>query len=140
MALPIPEVAPVTSTVLPFKDQSEVGENERARSDLNKALELKPRDRRANTLIRQFDVDPQAVLGREYFEYTVRYGESLSLIAARFLGDPLEFYILARYNGIDNPSPDSVAGPPGTSATRAPVTGAPVPRSTTAGRDAGELN
>jgi tetratricopeptide (TPR) repeat protein len=44
------------------------------------------------------------VLGSEYFDYTVRSGESLSLIAERYLGDPLEFYILARYNGIDNPS------------------------------------
>lgn len=36
--------------------------------------------------------------------YTTRQGESLSSISRKFLGDPLRFYALARFNEIGNPS------------------------------------
>jgi len=36
--------------------------------------------------------------------YEVRGGETLSTIARKFLGDPLKFYMLARFNGIERPS------------------------------------
>jgi tetratricopeptide (TPR) repeat protein len=45
-------------------------------------------------------VDPVEVLGKEKFPYKVQPGDTLSRIARRFLGEPLKFYVLARYNGI----------------------------------------
>jgi tetratricopeptide (TPR) repeat protein len=40
------------------------------------------------------------MLGKEKFPYKVQPGDTLSRIARRFLGEPLKFYVLARYNNI----------------------------------------
>jgi len=108
---PVPQTAPsppepvsARGYVLRAIERLEVGDEDRARTDLERALALQPRNNMANTLIEQFDVDPVVALGEESFPYTIQYGDSLSLIADRYLGDSLKFYILARYNGIDNPS------------------------------------
>jgi LysM repeat protein len=42
-------------------------------------------------------------MGKRHFTYTLRQGESLSVVAQRFLGDVFEFYGLARYNDIAVP-------------------------------------
>jgi hypothetical protein len=54
-----------------------------AREHLSIALAQRPRYRLAKQLLDQFDVDPQKMLGKESFEYKVKPGESLSLIAER---------------------------------------------------------
>lgn len=82
----------------------QAGQPEDAREHLVIALEEKPRYRLARNALEQFDADPQAMLGRQYFRYRVQPGESLSLIAERFLGDKLKFIILARYNGLAEPA------------------------------------
>ena len=105
----------------------EAGNEEQAKIELQRALELDSNNKLALNLMRQITVDPQATLGRESFAYTVRPGDTLSLIADRFLGDKYSFYILARYNGI--PVPKKVASgqviripgkapPPGSEAAR----------------------
>jgi len=81
----------------------ELGEEESAGQVLSKVLRSDPNNRLAQSLQRQIQDDPNVVLGREYFNYRVQPGESLSRIAQRFLNDVHQFYILARYNGIKVP-------------------------------------
>jgi len=72
--------------------------------ELEAALAEAPTDKVAQNLISQIDGDPVAMLGSKNWAYTVQKGESLSSIADGYLGDKLKFFVLARYNGIDNPS------------------------------------
>lgn len=81
----------------------QTGEEEKAKKKLSMALHLDPNNKRAKKFLKQINTDPETYLGKEYSHYTVQYGESLSIIAKNFLGDSLEFYILARYNAIKNP-------------------------------------
>ncbi|MCK4817467.1 LysM peptidoglycan-binding domain-containing protein, partial [bacterium] len=81
----------------------QTGEEEEAKKKLSMALYLDPNNKRAKKLLEQINTDPETYLGKEYSHYTVQYSESLSIIAERFLGDSLKFYILARYNAIKNP-------------------------------------
>ena len=74
-----------------------------ARKLLIRMLKRRPGDPTATSLVRQIDTAPEVLLGGESFAYTTRSGDSLSLLAERFLGDPVLFYALARYNHIDTP-------------------------------------
>jgi len=82
----------------------QIGDTERARNELETVISTAPNHRVARHLLRQLDADPEAYLGTTHFLYEIQPGDSLWLIAERFLGDSLKFYILARYNGIKNPS------------------------------------
>jgi tetratricopeptide (TPR) repeat protein len=82
----------------------QVGKSVEARRLLMSATGQSRVDSRAISLLKQIDTSPSALFGEDYFEYTVNSGEFLSTISKRFLGDPLLFYALARYNGIENPS------------------------------------
>ena len=53
---------------------------------------------------KQIRGDPDSFFEADGTTHSVREGESLSSISRLFLGDPLQFYLLARFNGIDNPS------------------------------------
>lgn len=90
----------VERTVVEFLEQ---GQEELAIGELQRVLKQEPNHRLANSLMRQILEDPQTLLGRESFTYRVQPGESLSKIAARFLGDIYLFYGLARYNNIKVP-------------------------------------
>jgi len=74
-----------------------------ARKKLLRVLSRRPADPTARSLIRQIDTAPEVVLGAESFAYTTRADDSLSLLAERFLGDPVLFYALARYNHMETP-------------------------------------
>lgn len=85
----------------------EVGEANRAKSELLAYLSAEPGGRygnRSRDLLRQIDADPEEMLGKEHFLYEMQAGDSLSTVAKQYLGDPLKFYILARYNDLENPS------------------------------------
>ncbi len=84
-------------------DRFQNGEAQLAEQDLRLVLKEKPRYTLVRDLLMQFEVDPEEYLGKEYVEYQVRPGESLSLIAERFLGDNLKFIVLARYNRLAVP-------------------------------------
>ena len=115
----------------------EVGNEEQALNEIQRALQADPANRLAQSLLKQIQTDPQTLLGREYFTYRVEPGESLSRIAGRFLKDVHLFYALARYNDIrvprqlqggqlikvpgKQPPPTSPPPPP------APATPAPAP-------------
>ncbi len=81
----------------------ELGNEDQAAAELQRALVADPNNRLAQSLLKQIQADPVATLGRESFVYRVQSGESLSRIAQRFLGDIHQFYILARYNDIKVP-------------------------------------
>lgn len=110
------------------------GQPDRARVVLQAILADAPQDAAARKLIDQLDRDPKLLLGVRGEPYQVRPGETMSMLAGRFLGDSLMFYALARYNGIAAPTtlqPGQMlmiprrakpASPPVT-AKRAPTTG-----------------
>lgn len=81
----------------------EVGNEEQALNEIQRALQADPSNRLAQSLLKQIQTDPQTLLGREYFSYRVEPGESLSRIAGRFLKDVHLFYALARFNDIKVP-------------------------------------
>lgn len=80
------------------------GEQDAARRRLMTVLRRDPADAIARQLIGQIDGDPQQMLGARSYRYTLRDGETLSTVAQRALGNPLSFYILARYNNIAVPN------------------------------------
>lgn len=80
------------------------GRAERAETMLQTRLEAVPGDDRARNLLHQIRVPPNEYLGEASFEYEVQSGESLSILARRFLGNPRLFFVLARYNDIEQPS------------------------------------
>lgn len=79
------------------------GEAAAARVKLMRVLGRQPGDDVARQLLRQIDTDPRELLGRENYSYTLREGETLSIVAQRALGNPMLFYALARYNNIAVP-------------------------------------
>jgi tetratricopeptide (TPR) repeat protein len=83
------------------------GEEERAKSELEAALAAAPDLSTAQRLLAQINGDPQQLLRGEARAYTVRQGETMSVLAERFQGDGLLFYALARFNGLD--APDQLA-------------------------------
>ena len=80
------------------------GQRDAARGELVAVLAAQPRNAGARRLLDQIDKDPVVLLGARSYPYRVKAGESLSALSERFLGDPLLFYALARYNGIEAPN------------------------------------
>ncbi len=129
------------------RDLLDMGQEEQARTEIERALALDPANRLAVSLKKQIEDDPFVVWGRESFAYMVKPGESLSKIAALYLRDPLLFYFLARYNDIKVPRqvagnqtirlPSKVASPaapldpkpptPGLATVTPPAAGAALP-------------
>lgn len=79
------------------------GNEDGAKSELQRALVNDPNNKLALNLMRQITTDPVTLLGRESFAYTVRSNDSLSGLSKRFLNDVYLFYALARYNDIKVP-------------------------------------
>ncbi len=82
----------------------QLGKSVAARKLLLSATQHSRPDSRASALLKQIDTSPYILFGEIFFEYTVKSGEFLSTISKRYLDDPLLFFALARYNGIENPS------------------------------------
>jgi len=101
------------------------GEEESARRLLEQAVALDTENKAASCLLRGIRADPVATLGNEATTYVVRPGDTLGSIAKRALGDPCDFYILARYNQIKVPH-DLHAGQVIKVPGRTPLDAAPV--------------
>lgn len=84
-------------------EQLNEGNEERAREEIARVLEVDPTNRTALCYQRGVSADPIAALGRESSAYTVRAGDTLGSLAARSLGDACDFYLLARYNQMRAP-------------------------------------
>lgn len=74
-----------------------------ARRELILALCQEPNHSTAKDLLRQTDAPIEELEGLKTIEYTVQSGDSLSRIAEKFMNDSLQFYVLARINGITEP-------------------------------------
>lgn len=106
MAEPSPAQAKAQAQRLALEavDQLQNGDETGARGTLDRALELDPANDLARKLQEQVRADAEKELGPVSFRYTVQRDDSLSKLAQQFLGDRLRFYLLAKYNGITNPS------------------------------------
>jgi len=74
-----------------------------ARAELAALLADRPGDRRAQSLLSEIDVDPHQLYGADSFSYTIQAGDTLFSLSRRFLGNPLNFYGLARFNNLTLP-------------------------------------
>ncbi|MCU7906110.1 MAG: LysM peptidoglycan-binding domain-containing protein [Candidatus Thiodiazotropha sp. (ex Epidulcina cf. delphinae)] len=95
---------PPSQRVRKALQQLEQGDYDNAHNQLTWALQEKPTLQIATKLLEQMNADPIEYLGLKNFFYDVEPGDSLSIIAKKFLNDPLKFVILARYNKLENPS------------------------------------
>jgi tetratricopeptide (TPR) repeat protein len=71
---------------------------------LRRYLKEHPGDHSAQFFLRQLTEDPKQALGAASTPHVVQTGESYSTLAAKYLGDPNLFVVLARYNGSTNPA------------------------------------
>lgn len=78
----------------------ENGEHDRARAALQTFLAKDPKNLAARNLQKQLTIDPAKALGPAVSTYTIQPGDTLGGLAARFLGNPMDFVILGRYNDI----------------------------------------
>jgi len=103
--LPTPGLTPKDRNIMALELLNE-GKAEQARVELVASLAEQPANQNAlaQNLLSQIDGDPITMLGKENFAHTVEKGELLSTIADKYLGDKFKFYVLARYNDMDNPS------------------------------------
>jgi tetratricopeptide (TPR) repeat protein len=107
---PEPELSPAQAKAqsqqlaLQAVDQLQNGDDIAARQTLEKALSLDPANDIAKKMSEQIGADAQKELGATFFRYTVQKDDSLSKLAAQYMGDRFRFYILAKYNDIANPS------------------------------------
>lgn len=79
------------------------GKEASAKDLLTNALQLNPDNRKAKQLFDDLTTDPKAEWGGIFFEHTLKKGETLGKVAQCYLGDPIRFYALARYNAIAVP-------------------------------------
>jgi len=138
----VPAVQPETRRTMSFTaivNELQLGHYSDGEQDLRQYLAQHPGDRPAQAMLRQLTVDPKQALGSRSHNYVVQTGDSYSTLAARYLGDPGAFLILARYNGSTNPSVlrtgENVHLPLSNSGTSLTAGAAP-PRSSTSDPDA----
>ncbi len=110
VAPPVPELSPAQAKAQGQKlanesvAQLQNGDEASAKHGLEQALALDPANDLAKKMMGQIKADPQKELGATFFRYTVQPDDSLSKIAQQYMGDRYRFYILAKYNDIQNPS------------------------------------
>lgn len=78
----------------------EMGDTKQARKLLKPMQKREPANGQFRTLQMSMDGNPTEILGTRSFAYTVKQGDRLPTLSNRFLGDPLKFFILARFNGL----------------------------------------
>jgi hypothetical protein len=101
---PLPSNAPARDQVNRAVHLLGVGHVDEARRHLDRALAMSPSDKTALALVEQIEVDPVALLGEEHRVHTVVAGDTMSVLAERYLGDPLKFFALSRYNALGAPN------------------------------------
>ena len=79
------------------------GQAAAATIELQKVLAVESGNKAALMLLRSLREEPFVSHGRDSFAYVVAAGDTLSLLALRFLNDRDQFWSLARYNGIKVP-------------------------------------
>ena len=98
---PPPAVRPLGKIINEDLQHGRYSEGEAA---LRAYLAAHPKDRLAQSMLRQLTADPQRTLGPVGSTHVVQAGESYSTLAKRYLGDARLFVILARYNHSTQPA------------------------------------
>lgn len=99
-----PEVAePAAPSIGQAIAHLQEGRVDRAEAMLEALLEQETGNDTAGLLMRQIRERPEDLLGEDYMEIEVESGDSLSVLADRYAGNPLLFHSLARLNGIELP-------------------------------------
>jgi hypothetical protein len=80
------------------------GEAIRAQSELKEYLEAEPESAPARFLLSQIETPVPLLFPAQSFDVQLAKDQTLLQLAELYLGDPLGFYGLARYNGIAVPS------------------------------------
>ena len=111
----VPSAAPdpvvVTETILTPRERLQraiqlldEGNEDMAMVEIDAMLATNPHDATAVKLRDQVKTDPEKLLGESHFPYAVKPGETTSSLAKSYLGDPLLFYALSRYNNLEAPN------------------------------------
>lgn len=79
------------------------GQIEAAEAALLEIIDQRPYSTLALRFLEQIQTDPLQLMGEAHDVVMVQPGDSLSVIAERELGDAMQFFALARYNGIAAP-------------------------------------
>jgi tetratricopeptide (TPR) repeat protein len=82
------------------EDLLQKGDAERARVELKACLDKEPDSKAARELLAEIETPLSKLYPKQHFSVTLGRSETLSGLAATYLGDPLAFYGLARYNNI----------------------------------------
>ncbi|PKI02963.1 LysM peptidoglycan-binding domain-containing protein [Glaciecola sp. 33A] len=85
-------------------EKLENGEEGPALAELEAYLIEVPSSNSARSLVEQISTDSSQYFPSEHFNVNLTSGVSLSTLAKKYLGSPLKFYALAKYNNISNPS------------------------------------
>lgn len=80
------------------------GDAEHAKVELEACLDDAPDSKAASELLAEIETPLSKLYPKRYFAVTLGRSETLSGLAATYLGDPLAFYGLARYNNIAEPA------------------------------------
>jgi len=99
---------PVAQALPPATMQQVIEALDRGRTDQAEAallsiIDKRPESRLALRFLEQLQSDPLELMGEDYDVVIVQPGDSLSAIAQAEVGDAMQFFALARYNGIDAP-------------------------------------
>lgn len=97
------EVEPVAPSIGEAIAHLQEGQIDYAEAVLDALLAQQPEHGTARLLMRQIREAPEALLGEDFVEIEVESGDSLSVLADRFAGNPLLFHSLARLNDIERP-------------------------------------
>lgn len=104
----LPESATPRERVGRAIDLLGAGKVDDAKAELAKVLKASPKDAIALRLMAQIETDPVTLLGADSRDYVVAAGDTMSALAGQHLGDPLMFFALSRYNGLNSPNALSV--------------------------------
>lgn len=80
----------------------ELGKPDVALAELKAYIKAKPSSQSARDLINQIESPIENYYPEEHFVVELHSGESLSTLAKKYLGSALDFYSLAKYNGLTN--------------------------------------
>ncbi len=97
--LPVPLATELKSVI----ELMQNGEAQLASDSLVAMIADHPSPKVMKALLLQLQTDSNTLFGDDFYEITVRAGDTLSDLADQHLSDPLQFYALAKYNDIAIP-------------------------------------
>lgn len=85
-------------------NELELGNEQMAEVELTEYLISVPSSKLAQDFLKQIRTPSEVFYPTEFFTVDLKFGQSISTLAKQYLGSAWQFYALAKYNNIDNPS------------------------------------